>query len=218
MEQWKDIKDYQGIYQVSSYGRIKSFNKWNGHRFIKEERILKPTLHIERGNYKRNTICLSKKKKRKHFKIHRLVGLAFIPNPLNKPEINHIDSNPLNNNVNNLEWVTRQENIVHSIAFGYRQPKYDIKNIIEDYNNNLPTKDITFKHKITTTIFYNVLKRNNVDKQPLNERLSIYHIPMEQLLIDFKNGMRNVDIAIKYKTNSQLIAVYKYKFKKEGKL
>ena len=218
MEQWKDIENYEGLYQVSSYGRIKSFIKWNGHSYIQDERILKPTLQAVRGNYKRYSICLIRNKQRKHFKIHRLVGIAFIPNCDNKPEINHIDSNPLNNNVNNLEWCNHKENVIHSYKFGNKKPKYNSDSIINDYKNNMATKDIITKHKITKTIMYNVLKRNNVEKKPLNKRLSIYHIPMDQLLMDFINGLSNITIAKKYNTNRKLIGVYKYNYKKAGKL
>ena len=63
MERWKDIKNYEGLYQVSSYGRIKSFIKWNGHKYIQSVRILKPTLQNKNGNYRINTICLIKNKR-----------------------------------------------------------------------------------------------------------------------------------------------------------
>lgn len=69
-----------------------------------------------RSNYA--TVSYTDNGKQKHFLVHRLVGEAFIPNPENKPEINHIDGNPKNNDVNNLEWVTRKENVVHAYRTG----------------------------------------------------------------------------------------------------
>lgn len=99
MEEWKDIIDYEGMYQVSSEGRVKSLK-------YGKERILKPA--SETGGYLQ--ITLLKNGKSKHYRIHRLVANAFIPNIENKPEINHIDEDKTNNNVMNLEWSTREEN------------------------------------------------------------------------------------------------------------
>lgn len=99
-EIWKDIKDYEGLYQVSSFGRVKSFYT---------NRILKGSKHPQ--GYLTVTLCKDSTKYTK--KIHRLVAQAFIPNPEHKSEINHIDEDKTNNSVNNLEWSTRKENINH---------------------------------------------------------------------------------------------------------
>lgn len=105
-EVWKDIKGYEGIYQVSNLGRIKSFKR----KSINEGLILKP--HEIRLGYLQ--VTLYDKNKRKIFLVHRLVAMTFIPNPQNKPEINHKDGNSSNNKVSNLEWCTHQENIQHA--------------------------------------------------------------------------------------------------------
>lgn len=102
-EIWKDIKGYEGFYQVSNMGRIRSIDGVTR----------KP---VKYGLYL--TIQLSKNGTEKLFYIHRLVALTFISNPLNKKEVNHIDGNKLNNMVKNLEWVTRRENAIHSIKNG----------------------------------------------------------------------------------------------------
>ena len=99
MEIWKDIDGYEGLYQVSNKGHVKSL-KWG------KERILRPV--IDRYGY--YYIMLYNDSVRKHFKLHRLVAQAFIPNPENKPQVNHKDENKLNNCVNNLEWSTAKEN------------------------------------------------------------------------------------------------------------
>lgn len=98
-EIWKDIKDYEGLYQVSNWGRIKSI------RFGKE-RIMK--LCIDRYGYL--YIVLYKNNKQKNFRIHRLVAEAFLQNPHNYPCINHKDENKQNNNVENLEWCSAKYN------------------------------------------------------------------------------------------------------------
>ena len=99
-EIWKDVKGYEGLYQVSSLGKIKSlYNKQN----------MKPYIH---NGYSR--ITLHKNGQCKMNMVHRLVAQAFIDNPLNKPCVNHIDFNRSNNNVENLEWCTYSENQNHS--------------------------------------------------------------------------------------------------------
>ena len=101
-EIWKDIKNYEGLYQISSFGRVKSF--YNG-----EEKILKNNI---RNTYE--IIQLSKNKARKSFQIHRLVAEAFIPNPNNYDIINHKDFIRTNNHVENLEWCSQKYNVNYS--------------------------------------------------------------------------------------------------------
>ena len=109
-EIWKDIKGYEGLYQVSNLGRVKSLERKvlrsEGEYRTISERILKPQTTL-RG-YQR--IGLHYKGINKLFRIHRLVAQAFIPNPDNKPEVNHIDGKTSNNRVDNLEWVTAAQN------------------------------------------------------------------------------------------------------------
>ena len=97
-EEWRYIKEYEGLYQVSSLGRVKSLNYRNSNK----EKILK--LNLNKSGYLH--ICLSKNGKVKAFNVHRLVAQAFIPNPNNYPIINHKDEDKSNNCVNNLEWCT----------------------------------------------------------------------------------------------------------------
>ena len=100
MEIWKDIQEYEGLYQVSNYGRIKSLHNYRG-----KGNILKQS--IKRGYY---TIGLKKNAIRKWFLVHRLVANAFIPNERNEPQVNHKDENKLNNYADNLEWCTASYN------------------------------------------------------------------------------------------------------------
>lgn len=101
MEIWKDIAGYEGLYQVSNRGRVKSLPR-NGTS--KSEKLL--NLHKDsKGSY---NVSLSKNGKRKIAYVHRLVAEAFLPNPDNLPQVFHIDGNPANNDVNNLYWCTQE--------------------------------------------------------------------------------------------------------------
>lgn len=112
-EIWRDVRGYEGFYQVSNKGRVKSLDRYaKNHSTLqfRPERILKQ--NIEKvGRSKRCSVVLSKNSKTKVMKVHRLVAEAFIPNPENKPQIDHIDTNMSNNSVENLRWVTAKENM-----------------------------------------------------------------------------------------------------------
>ena len=101
-EEWRDVVGYEGLYQVSDQGRVKSF-KWN------KERFLKPSM--DKDGYLLVTLCAGGKPKT--FKVHRLVCQAFHKNPENKLCVNHIDENKTNNAASNLEWSTYEENNNH---------------------------------------------------------------------------------------------------------
>lgn len=96
MEIWRDIKGYEGLYQVSNYGRVKSLN----YNHTKKEGIMKAAL--DGGGYLH--LRLHKNGKRKNFFVHRLVADAFLPNPDNFPIVNHKNEKPSDNRVENLEW------------------------------------------------------------------------------------------------------------------
>lgn len=124
-EIWKDVVGYDGLYQVSNLGRVKSVGSYYHKEIILKEQFFKQ-------GYSKTT--LYKKGKPKSFKTHRLVALAFIHNPENKPQINHKDGNKSNNCVDNLEWVSAKENMQHALKTGLRtfesicKPVKQIKN------------------------------------------------------------------------------------------
>lgn len=114
MEVWKDATGFEGIYQVSNFGRIKKIRTWRGNKYknkyINCETILKGS--IQNNGY------ISISYRGKHYLLHRIIATTFIPNPKNKPQVNHKDGNKLNNSVNNLEWVTNKENAAHARKHG----------------------------------------------------------------------------------------------------
>lgn len=110
-EEWRDIKGYEGRYQVSNMGRVKSLARKKGW-CIARERML--TLWEQHKGYL--VVDLTDDSgHRKHCQVHRLVAQAFIPNPDGKPQVNHKDGNKHNNRVNNLEWMTNYENHIHKV-------------------------------------------------------------------------------------------------------
>lgn len=110
MENWKDIKGYEGLYQVSDKGNIRN---------IKRNSNLKPTPDAD--GYLR--VSLSKNNKGKTFKVHRLVAEAFIPNPENKPTVDHINTIRTDNRVSNLRWFTKKEQITENVITSGRRRK-----------------------------------------------------------------------------------------------
>lgn len=118
-EVWKDLNGEFGYhYQVSSFGRVRSKNRKikssNGVIISLRSKILAQEHH--KTNYYRVRLCVDKVKYSKS--VHRLVAEVFIPNPENKPEVNHIDGNRLNNHLSNLEWTTKDENMKHAVDTG----------------------------------------------------------------------------------------------------
>jgi hypothetical protein len=113
-EIWKAVADSNGEYHISNHGRVKSYK-------CGKERILKP--YLLGGGLPYYAYSLHIKNKRKICKVHRLVALAFIPNPDNKPQVNHKDGNKLNNHIDNLEWMTSKENHQHAWDTGLFEGK-----------------------------------------------------------------------------------------------
>lgn len=118
-EIWKDVHGYEGYYQVSNFGRIRSLDRDVVHRKtggikLMNGRFIKSS--VKKNGYM--NIILSKEGVTKNHHPHRLVAQSFIPNPENKPHVNHKDGNKTNNYVENLEWVTRSENMIHASKTG----------------------------------------------------------------------------------------------------
>ena len=113
MELYKTIPGYDGKYQVTLWGRI--YNVDTG-RFLTPYRNEKGYLRID---------LIERNGRAKHFKVHRLVAQAFIPNPFNKEQVNHRDGNKENNSFTNLEWVTDEENKMHQATMLYLKDDFE---------------------------------------------------------------------------------------------
>jgi hypothetical protein len=130
IEIWKEVLGYEGIYQVSNIGRIKNMPR----KFVPFERIRKNCLDSD--GY--GLIILYYEGTAKTKKVHRLVAQAFIPNPLNLPEVNHKNGVKTDNRVENLEWVTKKQNNEHAIRMGLITPKGS-----QNYNAKLNDESVT---------------------------------------------------------------------------
>lgn len=121
MEIWKDIKGYEGLYQVSNLGRVKSFPRKGTH--VKVEHILVPSKN-HKGYL---SVNLRKEGKANFFSIHRLVAQTFISNPNNLAQVDHIDDNKENNNVDNLQWISNEDNMKKAWLTGARSKEKTYK-------------------------------------------------------------------------------------------
>lgn len=125
-EIWKDIVGYEGLYQVSNLGRVKSLDRYVGHnkggKRLYKGSIIKQGL-CKQGYY---IVQLCKNNKAKTKRVNRLVAQAFLDNPNNLPQVNHIDKNKYNNKVENLEWITSKDNTRYSRCLKVDQ--YDLEN------------------------------------------------------------------------------------------
>ena len=127
MEQWRDIEEFKGLYQVSNLGRVRSLDAIinckgakNIDSHLRKGKVLKQIINTKGYYY----VNLSKNSKVKNLRVHRLVALAFIDNPNNHKLINHKDGNKLNNNVENLEWCDYSYNLKEAHRLGLNINKY----------------------------------------------------------------------------------------------
>ncbi len=143
-EVFKDVSGYEGSYQVSNLGRVKSLERTRltnkGGSTKVNERILYSNTDSNGYEY----VSLSKGGTMKSLKVHRLVGLCFIPNPENKPQINHKNGIKSDNNYHNLEWCTCRENAIHAFQLGLRLPNnYWLGKTGSLHNKSIPVSQYT---------------------------------------------------------------------------
>lgn len=159
MEEWRKIKDFE-YYEVSNKGNIRSLDRIVNHNFggkaIKKGKILKK----DKKALGYLGICLVRDKKCYKKLIHRLVAQAFIPNPNNLLQVNHIDGNKENNNVNNLEWCTAKENENHARTTNLKNMISLIENIKKANSKRISiiinNKVLSFKSKTECAKYFNI--------------------------------------------------------------
>ena len=171
-ETFKSIEGYEGMYEVSSLGRVKSLPRNGSGPYTTKEIYLKPGTNG--GRYK--IVCLTKNKTHKMILVHRLVAKAFILNPDNKMQVNHINAIKIDNNVNNLEWCTAKENTHHAMKnnlMDWSKPckgeasgksKLKIKEVVEIKNkfiNGLNDHAIAKEYNVHPATIWQIRKGNN---------------------------------------------------------
>lgn len=188
---WKDIKGYEGLYQVSNDGRVKR---------ISTNRI--SNIIIDSRGYSKKAITLNGETRQ--YAVHRLVAETFIENPLNKSEVNHIDGNKLNNCVENLEWVTRSENMKHAHEnklqhySGYIQylqrnkvgkfSEEDIENIFKLNKEGISNRKIAEKYNVSHTTIGSLINGESYKTIELSD-LDVLKLSIQRInnLIDLFN-------------------------------
>ena len=160
MEIWKDVIGYEGLYQVSNLGNVKSLEKktkFGRSCKIHNERILKQSNTLGYLIISINKKCV---------KVHRLVAKAFIANPENKKQVNHINGIKTDNRVENLEWNTSKENNNHAVNIGLNKnysifngnSKLNINEILFIRNSNIKNTLLSKKFNVTTTTIHHIKK------------------------------------------------------------
>lgn len=180
MEEWNDIEGYKGYYQVSNFGRIKSL------RFNKIRNLIK----TKYGYY---DIGLNLNGKQIKFQVHRLVAISFIPNPENKPQVNHINGIKTDNRVENLEWATRQENIKHSYLNGFHKSIKGEKK----FNSKLTEKDVVFIRE----------NKNKFSQKELSKKYNVNQTIISRIILNriWKHINININLKKKWLRNSLIL-------------
>jgi len=166
LENWKDIPGYEGSYQASDLGRIKSLRRRDRlDRYWIEERILKTT--VSRHGYL--TLFLSEKDgSQKNQLVHRLIAETHILNPKNKPQVNHKDGIKVHNEKTNLEWSTKSENEKHAYKTGLKEgikgeqhvfSKLTEKDVIQIRTSKLGSRDLSKMYNVSQSLICNIKSR-----------------------------------------------------------
>ena len=164
-EEWKNIDGYEGRYQISTMGRVKSTNRRYGQPDI-IKKLSRDTRGYPHTNFYDSDLKI------KCVKVHRLVGMAFIQNSENKRTINHKNNIKTDNRVDNLEWMTDKENVIHSFENGFRNPARGGNHGCARINEGIAAEiwsnilngergcDIARRFNVPPTMIYNIKKGN----------------------------------------------------------
>ena len=162
-ERWKSVQGYEGLYEVSDLGRVRSLKRATTRGIV---------LKLKESKRGYVVVCLCKGNKRSTISVHRLVASAFIPNPYGKREVNHIDGNRSNNNASNLEWVTRSENERHAYQVLGKEPSrpwagkprkfarvFSDADVIAIRSDKRPSRQVAAGYGVSKTTILNIRKR-----------------------------------------------------------
>ena len=149
IEVWKDVKGFEGLYEVSNLGNVRS---------LKRNKILKPEC-LKKGYLRVKLFGVVIKR----FQVHRLVAESFISNPENKPQVNHINGIKTDNRVENLEWCNNSENQKHAFKIGLSK----IRRGVNAPNRKLTEKDVMFIRKHTELNGYKLAQMFNIDNSTI---------------------------------------------------
>jgi hypothetical protein len=167
MEVWKTIKGFENYYEVSSLGRVRGVDRVVNHKtsfFLNlKSKLIKP--YLNKNGYL--FVNITKKSKSFNKSVHRLVCETFLENQHNKKDVNHIDGNKLNNEIKNLEWCTRSENLIHAYNIGLKdrgEKHYNAKltenQVLEIRSlNNISKTEIGIKYKVSRKCISKILNR-----------------------------------------------------------
>ena len=201
---WKPISGYEELYLVSNEGQVFSLIS---NKLLKQSNTTTGYKKVE----------LTKQRRRKSLKVHRIVAKEFLANPLNLPIVNHLDGNPKNNNSTNLEWCDQKRNMQHAYDTGLiysRLHRYK-KELIEEYENSeISLSKLSEKYKVSIKSLGKMIKENGINIRTSSELRNIYKIDRAKLVDMIESGKSNYEIATFFGTNKKLIATYRCKYKK----
>lgn len=219
MEVWKDIDDYEGRYQVSSFARIRSLvTSDNQRRVTLRKTPLIRKLNINTDGYLRVSFSVDGVKTSPE--IHRMVAKAFVPNPLNLPEVNHKDGNKLNSLPDNLEWTNRSGNVKHAYDNDLKTAprgedsgaaKLDNDQVKYIFNSSRPVKSLAAEFNVKIGAIYNIKQGNTwfhlTGKVPVKGR----RLLPEQVIYIFNSTLPQKDLAKEFNISRSTVCNLKSK-------
>ena len=200
-EVWKDIPEYENSYQVSNLGRV--YSKIT-NKMLKQSKTTTGYKKVE----------LYRNKQKKSVRVHRLVMYAFFE--VKKDIINHKDGNPLNNNLNNLEYCNQSHNMKHAYKLGLAKSNYFglEDEIAKHYKNGIGIKEISKKFNVGYTSVKRILKDKNIEIRNISEAQNKYYIDLDYLKELILDGYTNKEISKIFNCPRSLIATRKCQIKK----
>lgn len=212
-EIWKPIVGYEGLYEVSNLGRVKSLPRLKSSGIGKRNYITEEKILVKVNCLGYDCVNLYKDKKGKMFKVHRLVCENFLEKVDGKELVNHKDGNKKNNNLYNLEWCTSKENALHAFEIGLSKRKYQYfeSEISDLYKYGFTLRDISKFYGCKEGTVLNILKRNNVETRKRNK----YNINREEMKYMLDMNYENFEIADYFNCPRELVRNYKCGIKKE---